>query len=131
MSASETLRHALPLGTVEGRYDARFAPVVEAFLRNFTEHEEVGASVALTLGGETLVDLWGGVADQDSGKLWAHDTVSVVFSCTKGATALCAHILSSRGQLDIEAPVSELWPEFARSSGLNSPATARRRPRPA
>ena len=49
-----------------------------------------------------MVDLWGGVADADSGKLWEEDTVSIVFSCTKGATALCAHILSSRGQLDLD-----------------------------
>src|SRR6185312_7871017 len=32
--------------------------------------------------------------------------------CTKGATALCAHVLASRGKLDIDAPVIELWPEF-------------------
>jgi len=113
MSALETLRHELPHGVVEGRYDHRFAPVAEAFLRNFAEHDEVGASVALTLGGETLVDLWGGVADRDSLKPWEHDTVSIVFSCTKGATALCAHILSSQGKLDIEAPVASIWPEFS------------------
>jgi CubicO group peptidase (beta-lactamase class C family) len=113
MSALETLRHELPQGVVEGRYDHRFAPVAEAFLRNFAEHGEVGASAALTLGGETLVDLWGGTADRDSGKPWEHDTVSIVFSCTKGATALCAHILSSQGKLDIEAPVAPIWPEFA------------------
>ena len=60
-----------------------------------------------------MVDLWGGVADPKSKAPWTRDTVSIVFSCTKGATALCAHVLASRGQLDLDAPVAELWPEFA------------------
>jgi CubicO group peptidase (beta-lactamase class C family) len=46
---------------------------------------------------------------------WTKDTVSIVFSCTKGATALCAHVLASRGKLDLDAPVAELWPAFAQN----------------
>ncbi len=71
--------------------------------------------MCLTVGGETVVDLWGGIADQKTGAAWTKDTVSIVFSCTKGATALCAHILASRGKLDLDAPVAELWPEFAKN----------------
>jgi CubicO group peptidase (beta-lactamase class C family) len=122
MSASETLRQELPQGLAAGRYDSRFSPVVEAFLENFTRYDEVGASVCLVHEGETVLDLWGGIADQETEKPWEHDTVSIVFSCTKGATALCAHILSSRGQLDLEAPVAELWPEFA-SNGKEKATT--------
>jgi CubicO group peptidase (beta-lactamase class C family) len=44
---------------------------------------------------------------------WDSDTISIVMSCTKGAVALCAHVLASEGKLDIEAPVAEYWPEFA------------------
>jgi CubicO group peptidase (beta-lactamase class C family) len=72
----------------------------------------VGASVCLTIGGETVVDLWGGVANPKTAAPWKKDTVCTVFSCTKGATALCAHILASRGKLDLDAPVTALWPEF-------------------
>ncbi len=97
----------------EGLCKPGFERVAEAFERNFAEHGEVGASVCLTVGGETVVDLWGGIADRKAGTPWTRDTVSVVFSCTKGATALCAHVLASRGALDLEAPVAELWPEFA------------------
>mgnify|MGYP003704805855 CR=1 FL=1 len=80
-----------------------FERVAEAFSRNFEANGEVGASVCLTVGGDTVVDLWGGVADPKTGAAWQQDTVSIVFSCTKGATALCAHILASRGQLDLDA----------------------------
>jgi CubicO group peptidase (beta-lactamase class C family) len=109
-----TIKQDVTNGRVEGSCDERFAEVAREFVRNFEERGEVGASVSLRLHGETLVDLWGGVADPATGRAWERDTVSIVFSCTKGATALCAHILASRGQLDLDAPVAEYWPEFAK-----------------
>ncbi|HVJ51160.1 MAG TPA: serine hydrolase domain-containing protein [Aliidongia sp.] len=109
----QTIRAETQKGLVEGSCDERFGAVAEEFVRNFAERGELGASVSLKLEGETLVDLWGGTADAATGRPWTEDTVSVVFSSTKGATALCAHILASRGKLDIEAPVAEIWPEFA------------------
>jgi len=92
-----------------------FERVAEAFQENFDAKGEVGASVCLAVGGETVVDLWGGTADQKTGAPWTKDTVSIVFSCTKGATAICAHVLASRGKLDLDAPVAELWPAFAQN----------------
>jgi CubicO group peptidase (beta-lactamase class C family) len=100
-------------GAISGNCRPGFERVAEAFERNLKEKGEIGASVCLTVGGETVVDLWGGVADPKTKAPWTRDTVSIVFSCTKGATALCAHVLASRGQLDLDAPVAELWPEFA------------------
>jgi len=99
----------------EGTCKPGFERVAEAFQKNFDANGEVGASVCLTVGGETVVDLWGGIADQKTGAAWTRDTVGIVFSCTKGATAICAHVLASRGKLDLDAPVAELWPEFAKN----------------
>jgi CubicO group peptidase (beta-lactamase class C family) len=99
---------------VEGTCKKGFERVAEAFQNNFDAGDELGASVCLTVGGETVVDLWGGLADPKTEAPWTRDTVSIVFSCTKGATALCAHMLASRGKLDLDAPVTELWPEFGR-----------------
>ena len=67
------------------------------------------------MNGETLVDLWGGMANPETNDPWREDTISIVFSCSKAATALCAHILIDRGELKPEALVSEYWPEFARN----------------
>jgi CubicO group peptidase (beta-lactamase class C family) len=100
--------------TVQGTADPRFATVRAEFERNFAERGEVGASVCVTSDGETVVDLWGGVADPDTNAPWTRDTISLVWSCTKGATALCAHILAARGSLDLDAPVARYWPEFAK-----------------
>ena len=68
----------------------------------------------MTVDGETVVDLWGGVANPETGRAWERDTVCVVWSSTKGAVALCAHMLVSRGLLDLDAPVVDYWPEFAK-----------------
>lgn len=89
--------------------------MVDTFVRNFHERGEVGASLCVMHGGRAVVDVWGGCAHPASETPWTADTVSIVYSCTKGATALCAHVLAARGELDIEAPVAEYWPEFARA----------------
>jgi len=98
---------------IQGTCDTRFELVREEFERNFSERGEVGASVAIMIAGKTVVDLWGGVADPQTGRPWEKDTKVVVWSSTKGATALCAHILADHGELDLDAPVSKYWPEFA------------------
>ena len=106
---------------VHGTCDQRFQDVRQEFERNFQERGEVGASVCVTVGGHTVVDLWGGVANNRTDAPWTEETVSIVFSSTKGATAICAHILASRGELDLDAPVAKYWPEFAQSGKENIP----------
>ncbi len=98
---------------VEGACDPAFHSVREEFERNFTDRGEVGASVTVTVDGAPVVDLWGGAADPQSGRPWTRDTIAVAWSCTKGATALCAHLLVDRGELQLDAPVARYWPEFA------------------
>ncbi|MEV4526642.1 serine hydrolase domain-containing protein [Streptosporangium sp. NPDC049304] len=90
-----------------------FEGVREAFAANLAGGQEVGAAVGVYLHGRKVVDLWGGIADPETGRPWERDTVQVVFSTTKGVTAACAHLLAQRGELDLDAPVAAYWPEFA------------------
>ena len=101
------------MSKVQGFCDPRFDAVKQAFINNFREHDELGASVCLSLHGERVVDLWGGFADESREQNWQENTKCVVFSCTKGATALCVHVLVSRGEVDLDKPVAHYWPEFA------------------
>jgi len=97
---------------IQGYYDPAFKAVRDVFEQNFIEQGEVGASACLTLAsGRIVLDLWGGT-HADKKTAWAKDTLSVVFSCTKAATALCAQILIDRGQLQLDAKVTDYWPEF-------------------
>lgn len=103
-----------PAPPISGTNEDQFSEVRAEFERNFKERGEVGASLHVLVDGEPVVDLWGGSVSRD-GTPWEEDTLVVVFSCTKGATALCAHLLIDRGQLDLDAPVAEYWPEFAKN----------------
>lgn len=99
--------------TIEGVAAPEFAPVREAFTANFTDRGDQGAAVCVYRDGIPVVDLWGGLADPPSDQPYAADTLQLVFSTTKGATAVCANLLIERGLLDPSAPVAEYWPEFA------------------
>ena len=106
-------------GLITGECDERFAPVLDAFITNFESRGEVGAGVCLTLEGRTVVDLWGGRRTVE-GPAWERDTICIVFSCTKGASALCAHMAADRGLLDMDALVTDYWPEFAAEDKANA-----------
>jgi CubicO group peptidase (beta-lactamase class C family) len=98
-------------GWVADGYEA----VRTEFERNFAERGEVGAALSVYRHGESVVDLWGGVADATTGRAWDRDTVVLVYSVTKGITATCANRLIEEGHLDPNAPVASYWPEFAAS----------------
>ena len=99
----------------EGICDPKFRRVRQAFEDNFESRGEVGASVALTIDGKHVVDLWGGYADRKKTRPWTRDTLVNVYSTTKGLTAICAHRLVDEGKLDLDAPVAKYWPEFAQA----------------
>lgn len=100
---------------VQGHCDPRFEAVRDAFQESFDTGYEVGAAVAVTLDGESVVDLWGGYADSEKKRPWQEDTIVNLYSTTKGLTAMCALRLMEEGKLDIDAPVAEYWPEFAQN----------------
>ncbi|MFB7172828.1 serine hydrolase domain-containing protein [Streptomyces sp. NPDC056254] len=97
---------------IEGLCEPRFAAVREA-LADVLGRDDVGASAAVYVEGEPVVDIWGGYADADRSVRWERDTLACVNSTSKNMTALCALVLADRGELDPAAPVAAYWPEFA------------------
>jgi CubicO group peptidase (beta-lactamase class C family) len=96
---------------IQGTCDERFAAVRDTLAVNLDSGQDVGASVAVVLDGEPVVDIWGGVID-DAGTPWAQDTLINVYSTTKTMVGLSALMLADRGELDFHAPVARYWPEF-------------------
>ncbi|MGW4047053.1 serine hydrolase domain-containing protein [Streptomyces sp. NPDC004721] len=107
--------------TIDGEVAPGFEPVREAFMANFARHGDIGAAVCVYQYGQLVVDLWGGVADPETGRPWTRDTLQLVYSATKGATATAAHMLAERGALDLDAPVAKYWPEFAANGKADIP----------
>jgi CubicO group peptidase (beta-lactamase class C family) len=98
---------------IDGVCDAGFGRVRDALARNFAEHGEIGAAVAVMLQGHLVVDLWAGWLDEGRTRPWGADTLVDVFSVGKAMAALSCLRLVERGRLALDAPVARRWPEFA------------------
>jgi CubicO group peptidase (beta-lactamase class C family) len=90
-----------------------FEGVRAEFERNFAERGEIGAAVAAYWRGEKVVDLWGGRRTWDGDAPWEEDTMVVVYSTTKGVSAMTFALANARGWIDYDAPIARYWPEFA------------------
>jgi CubicO group peptidase (beta-lactamase class C family) len=125
--------------TVGGQVDTGWKGVCDAFEANFAAGEEVGAGVAVYHRGRKVVDLWGGHFDRARTVPYRDDTLQLVFSTTKGVTAIALAMCAQRGLLDYGERVSTYWPEFAahgkgevtvaqllshQGTGRSAPATA-------
>ncbi|MBU1282809.1 MAG: beta-lactamase family protein [Gammaproteobacteria bacterium] len=98
---------------IQGYFDLKFESLRDAFAALFEEPQERGMALCVQIGGETVVDLWAGVADKDGQQAWHSDTILNLFSCTKTFTAVTALQLVGEGKLELDAPVARYWPEFA------------------
>jgi CubicO group peptidase (beta-lactamase class C family) len=96
-----------------GTYDSRFEAVAELFARQSAENPAGGASLAIFKDGKPVVNLWRG--ESKPGQAWTEDTISDVFSCTKGIISIIAASLVERGLLDLDVPVANYWPEFGQA----------------
>ncbi len=99
---------------VHGFCDERFRAIEDFFRANLDSGVDKGASFAATLNGEFVVDLWGGTRDYAKVERWESDTVVRVFSTSKPMVIITVLMLVDRGLLDLDSPVAEYWPEFAK-----------------
>ncbi len=103
------------MADVHGFCDQRFEPLERAFRANLDAGLDKGASLAVTLRGEPVVDLWGGTRDYEQVAPWEADTVVRIFSTSKVMVILCVLMLVDRGLLDLDEPIADSWPEFGRN----------------
>ncbi|MFE2882886.1 serine hydrolase domain-containing protein [Streptomyces sp. NPDC059272] len=97
---------------VNGLVAEGFEPVREAFAANFEVRGDRGAAVSVYRHGHRVVDLWAGTKDVDGTAPWEQGTAQIVRSATKGVAAAAVLLLAQRGQVDLDAPVGEYWPEY-------------------
>jgi len=109
------------MSDINGFVQNGWEQVADTFRANFKEGKDLGAACCVYVDGCAVVDLWGGLADRATRRPWERDTVVNVASTTKGATAMCAHLLVQRGELDLDAPVIRYWPEFGKAGKAQIP----------
>ena len=93
-------------GQVAGTVAPGLEPVRELMAEMAAQDPDYSAQLSAYVGGQQVVDLWAGPHQ-------GADTLTGVFSCTKGVSALTLARLVEAGELDLEAPVARYWPEFA------------------
>ncbi|MDG4594706.1 MAG: serine hydrolase [Candidatus Contendobacter sp.] len=101
------------MAEIQGTYNTQFSAMADLLSANVDSGADVGASVAVTVDGQLVVDIWAGWVDETKVTPWQSDTITNVWSCTKTVTALAALMLMDRGELDVFKPVAHYWPEFA------------------
>jgi CubicO group peptidase (beta-lactamase class C family) len=121
VAVSETIEARGATFPIHGSFDPRFRPVVDAFLENFREEDEIGASASVVLDGDTVIDLWGGFRNGDRTLPWERGTTVCMMSVAKGVTGIAFNMLVDRGLIDIDAPVARYWPEFAQNGKAEIP----------
>src|SRR6185312_5620460 len=106
---------------IAGDVDEGYGKVADVFRRNLTSGQEVGAAVAVYRDGVKVVDLWGGFRNGITKAPWEEDTLALMFSTTKGVSALAVAVAASQGLISYDARVADYWPEFAQASKGRSP----------
>ena len=102
-------------GLVQGHIDSRFKALRDVIEDNLGAGTECGLSLVVDIDGQAVVDVYGGFADQARTRPWRPDTIVNAWSTTKTVTSLAVLMLADRGLVDLDAPVSRYWPEFAAS----------------
>ncbi|MDO7882750.1 serine hydrolase domain-containing protein [Salinibacterium soli] len=97
--------------TATGHVETGFEPVIDAFLTGISP-EPSGAALSLWIDGREVVNVWAGLADAEARTEWSADTVSAMFSVSKGLSAIVIGRLVDAGLLDLDAPIASVWPEF-------------------
>jgi CubicO group peptidase (beta-lactamase class C family) len=111
------------LAPVSGFCDPAFEAVRAAFADNFVSRGEVGAGVCVMVDGRVVADLVGGWSDAAQTVAWHPDTLVNFYSVGKAIVGLLALQLVESGQISLDAPIVEVWPEFG--YGGKSTATVR------
>jgi CubicO group peptidase (beta-lactamase class C family) len=101
------------MADIEGICSETFSRVKETLNRSLDSGADIGASVAVFIDGEPVVDIWGGFLDEARTQPWVSDTIVNMFSTTKTMTALALLVVIDRGGVKLDDTVAKYWPEFA------------------
>ncbi|KAL5018586.1 hypothetical protein ScPMuIL_004308 [Solemya velum] len=100
---------------VNGYIKEGFEKVGDIFRANLESGLDKGGNFSVYYHNELVVDIWGGFADEEAGRLWKKEDLTASFSITKSVAAMVVAHLVDRKVLDYEEKVCTYWPEFAQN----------------
>ncbi len=87
------------------------------FLRNFEDREELGASLSVWKDGEEIISLHHGKKHPNDPEEWNSETITPVWSATKGPAALTVLMALDKAGISPHGSVSDVWPELRAARG--------------
>jgi CubicO group peptidase (beta-lactamase class C family) len=96
--------------TIQGFTASSFEHIRDTFDTILTGQPAGGAAFSVFVEGECVIALHGG--ESRPGTPWTAETLSLMFSNTKGLVSILVATLVESGALDPGAPLIEYWPEF-------------------
>lgn len=101
------------MSKIQVEHDPRFSAIADLVSANVDSGADIGASVAVTLNGNIMVDFWTGCVDESRTTPWQSDTITHVWSSAKNVNALATLVLVDLGDLGTLKPVAQYWPELS------------------
>lgn len=86
--------------------------VVTAFEKNFSEREEIGASVSIWQNGKELATLSKGWCEKEEERAWTDETLVPVYSVSKGPAAATFLLVLREAGLSADDLVRRVWPKL-------------------
>ncbi|MBP01704.1 MAG: hypothetical protein CMM25_02680 [Rhodospirillaceae bacterium] len=106
------------IAEIHGKCDPLFQEVADTFEQNFLYRGidgEIGASCAVIIDGELIVDLWGGFAEPKTLTEWHENTICCCWSVSKTIGSVLTLMMIDQGLLNPSEPVATYWPEFSKN----------------
>jgi CubicO group peptidase (beta-lactamase class C family) len=89
--------------------------IKELFQKQLDQGLHPGAAMAVYHYGKPVLDLYGGVVSKESKHAVTKDTLFITYSCSKALAAFCWLVMWERGQIELNRPIAEVWPEFGKN----------------
>jgi CubicO group peptidase (beta-lactamase class C family) len=85
----------------------------DLFQENFTDYDELGASVCLWQDGKMVASLGDGFWDREKTQKWTIKTPVLIWSATKGLASACLLHQCEQEKIALSRRVTDFWPEYA------------------
>jgi CubicO group peptidase (beta-lactamase class C family) len=99
--------------SLTGYHDPKYESIVKAFQQSLAQGWDLGASLFVSIDGETAIDVAGGYKDKQKTKVYDSSTVNDIFSSGKVIETIGVAILVDKGLVELDAPIANYWPEFS------------------
>jgi CubicO group peptidase (beta-lactamase class C family) len=107
----DTCREVAVVGKI---MNPKYTSIANALSESLTHGWDLGASVFLSVNGETVLNVAGGFRDMEKTIPYDVETINMIFSSGKIIENIGIAILVDKGLVELDTPIAKHWPEFGK-----------------